>query len=399
MPVRSCRSVRATLTCSTAPDSPGPSAPAWSNAAALVRRHTSVSASTRRCPAGRRSRSPVTGFGTGVAIGPIAASSTAACCGVITSWYSVTSPECTSGCDNRATEHRRSCRSSSSPGRPYLASIAGRSRRIWCGPHLVPRSSNASVTVSTAAGTRRGTNRATSPNADNPNDGDTVPACTPAHTTPNGEPGSGAAAASGASEPPPGRRPRPAPRAWPPARHHPDATTAHAPAPTRAGSPRQPPAPPAPPPRSRPPPAPPHPGRPRRRARPSAHPAHHPTPDAPPTPGPPTPPGQPAPPRAAAPVSSPRCPCPHHNRTHVRVTRYPQPHFRASRTVFAHSWAATSQRPGSSPHRAAKPRPTPSTTSRRGPRSSRSGLRNTSPTQERLARSGPDRHADSTKWS
>ncbi len=58
------------------------------------------------------------------------------------------------------------------------------------------------VTVGTASGVRRGSNRATSPNADNANDGDTDPSRTPAHTNPNGEPGSGSAAASGANDPP-----------------------------------------------------------------------------------------------------------------------------------------------------------------------------------------------------
>ena len=59
------------------------------------RRHTSASASTRRCPAGRRSRSPVSPFGAGADNGPIAASNTAACSGVIHNWYCVTSPDST----------------------------------------------------------------------------------------------------------------------------------------------------------------------------------------------------------------------------------------------------------------------------------------------------------------
>ncbi len=93
---------------------PRPRAP-WPPAIPLADRHTSANASTRRCPAGRRSRSPVSSFGTGALSGPIAASSTAACSGVTTSWYSVTSPDATHGCDNRATDANRCCRSSNSP--------------------------------------------------------------------------------------------------------------------------------------------------------------------------------------------------------------------------------------------------------------------------------------------
>ena len=180
-----------------------PAAPAdpWPSASRpRERRHTSASASTRRCPDGRSSRSPVTSFG-GALIGPIAASSTAACSGVITSRYSVTSADSTNGCDNRATLANRACRSSNSPSPPYRATSAGRNRRSWFGPHTVPSSSNARVTVGTASGLRRGSNRPTSVRAVSANPGDTVPSVTPAHTNPNGVSGSGSAAASGARPP------------------------------------------------------------------------------------------------------------------------------------------------------------------------------------------------------
>ncbi len=129
-PVNSCKSVRLIVTCKAAELPAAPSEPCPAASSADERRHTSASASTRRCPAGRRSRCPVSSFGAGADNGPIAASNTAACSAVTTSWYSVTSPDATHGCDNRATEASRSCNWSSSPARPYLAIIAGRSLRI-----------------------------------------------------------------------------------------------------------------------------------------------------------------------------------------------------------------------------------------------------------------------------
>ena len=86
--MRAWRSVNAIVTCNAAELPAAPSEPCPSASNPDERRHTSASASTRRCPAGRRSRSPVSSFGTGAVIGPIAASSTAACSGVITSWPS-----------------------------------------------------------------------------------------------------------------------------------------------------------------------------------------------------------------------------------------------------------------------------------------------------------------------
>ncbi len=117
-PVRASRSVNAIVTCNAAELPAAPSLPLPSASNPDERRQASVSASTRRCPAGRRSRCPVTSFGTGLDIGPIAASSVAACSGVITSWYSVRSPDCTHGCDNRAAGANLACRSSNSPAAP-----------------------------------------------------------------------------------------------------------------------------------------------------------------------------------------------------------------------------------------------------------------------------------------
>ncbi len=72
----------------------------------------------------------------------------------------------------------------------------------------MPRSNRACVTVGTASATSTGPNRATSPNALTAKPGETRASFTPAHTNPNGEPGSGSPAASGANDPP--ARPAPA---------------------------------------------------------------------------------------------------------------------------------------------------------------------------------------------
>ena len=71
------------MTCSAANVPAAPSEPEPEATAAAARSHTVVRASTRRCPAGRRSRWPVSRLGAGADKGPITASNTADCAGVI----------------------------------------------------------------------------------------------------------------------------------------------------------------------------------------------------------------------------------------------------------------------------------------------------------------------------
>ena len=120
----------------------------------------------------------------------MAASSAAACSGVMSSWYSVRSPDSTNGEESRAAGDNRSCRSSSTPATPCSASSLGRSRRIMAGPQVRPSSSSAVVTVGLASSLRRGPSRSSSLSTAVARLGDTDPSRTPAHTMPSGESGS-----------------------------------------------------------------------------------------------------------------------------------------------------------------------------------------------------------------
>ena len=183
---------------------PRPRRPWTSASSALDLRHTSASASTRRCPAGRRSRCPVSSLGAGALNGPIAASSTAACSGVTTSWYSVTSPDSTTAATAAPHRHQPLLQVvEAHRAAPYFASSAGRSRRSCAAPHCVPSSSSAArhrrhrrrVELRLQPGhltQRRQRQTPATP----------APSFTPAHTTPNGDSGSGSPAASGANDPP-----------------------------------------------------------------------------------------------------------------------------------------------------------------------------------------------------
>ena len=73
-----------TLACRAAPARGPPETPPRRPAAGGASGwHPTPSAGTRRCPAGRRSRSPVSSLGAGADNGPIAASSAAACLSLI----------------------------------------------------------------------------------------------------------------------------------------------------------------------------------------------------------------------------------------------------------------------------------------------------------------------------
>ena len=283
-PVPARRSARVMVTCRVA-------AEAVSVAASIVLAawQTWVRASTRRCPAGRRSASPVSVLGAGAVRGPMAASRVAAWSGVIHSWYSVRSPDSRCGIDSRAAVVSRCCRSSRAPWWPWSASSRGRSRRISEGPHCWARSTSAVVTVGTVSGRSSGTSRALSRSTDVAVEASRAPEATWDQTTPTGDCGSGPSEAS-SPDPDLGRPRRPA-RAAPPTPHRPDAATVRAHAPTRGPHHRSTHrgGPPPPPPTPDPPTPPPR----RRRPTPSARPAQGPTPRAAPHPAPPTPPAQP----------------------------------------------------------------------------------------------------------
>ena len=254
-PGRSTRCV----TCSAAADPAAPSPPCSSASRPDERRHTSVNASTRRCPAGRRSRSPVSSLGAGADNGPIAASSTAACSGVITSWYSVTS----AGLHQRLRQPRHraracSCRSSSSPWH----AVPGQHRRAQPA-HLV-RTPRRAQLQQRLRHRRHGLRVQRRPQPGHlPQRRQRQPRRhagrlhpRPHHTQRRlrGRAPTAASGASAATCPTAPRRPPP-PTA-PPGRPRPGATTARTPAPTRARStptgPPHPDAPPPPPPRHAP---------------------------------------------------------------------------------------------------------------------------------------------------
>ena len=82
-------------------------------------------------------------FGAGADNGPIAASSTAACSGVITSWYSVTAPDAIHGCDNRATDRQPCLQVVELPPRRTSPASPGAAGASDPHPSAVPSSSNA----------------------------------------------------------------------------------------------------------------------------------------------------------------------------------------------------------------------------------------------------------------
>ncbi len=168
----------------------------WPASIPLAAWQTWVRASTRRCPAGRRSASPVSGLGAGAVRGPMAASRVAAWSGVIHSWYSVRSPDSRCGIDRRAAAVSRCCRSSRAPWWPWSASSRGRSRRISEGPHCWARSTSAVVTVGTVSGRSSGTSRALSRSTEVAVEASRAPEATWDQTTPTGDCGSGPSEAS-----------------------------------------------------------------------------------------------------------------------------------------------------------------------------------------------------------
>ena len=240
-PVRASRSVNAIVTCNAA------ELPGRPVGALPVRIQSTASGGTPRpAPppaaarpgAGPAPRSPRSG--PALDIGPIAASSAAACSGVITSWYSVRSPDSTHGCDNRAAARQPGLQVVELPRHPVR-----RHQRRAQPAHL--GRTPARPQVQQGLGHRRHRLRDQhrlqpghlTQRASTPDPGDTVRVPHPGpHHTPTACPGPAPprhpAPTTHPHDPP--RPPRPP--AWRPDPHRPAATTARTPAPTPARSAR-----------------------------------------------------------------------------------------------------------------------------------------------------------------